>query len=442
MKKIKILTLFLLLVLLASLFPAGALAAADTPPAIVAERALLMDPASGTVLYEKNADQQASPASLTKIMTALLVLEEGNLNDLVTVTQSALNDLHPDSSIAGLYVDEEMLLEYLLDCILIASANDACNVVAEHLYGSIDAFVDRMNERAQELGCTHTHFMNTHGLTEEGHYTTARDIYTITLAALQDPRFLEICNTASIIIPGTNKSGERTFYSTNHLISRLKSPDYIYHYAKGIKTGHTSAAGYCLVSSAEKDGHYYVCVVMGSKQDEETGKIMSFVDSKNLYEWAFDSFSEQTLLDPTKGIYELPVTLSSEADYVVLKPEHGLTALLPDNFNIEETELKVSVDDPEGVEAPISKGTQYGEVAVLWNGKEYGRVPLVAMNSLPLDKTLMYVRDAKDFFHRPIVRWVGAGIGGLLVAYILFVIILNVVRRRSRRNRYGYRGKR
>ncbi len=442
MKKSKILTFFLFLILLVSLLPVPARAAADTPPEIAAERALLMDPARGTGLEEKDADQQASPASLTKIMTALLVLEEGNLNDMVTVSQSALSDLHPDSSIAGLYVDEEMLLEYLLDCILIASANDACNVVAEHLCGSVDAFVARMNERAAELGCTGTHFMNTHGLTEEGHYTTARDIYKITLAALQDPRFLEICNTASIIIPGTNKSGERIFYSTNHLISRLKSPDYIYHYAKGIKTGHTTAAGYCLVSSAEKDNHYYVCVIMGSRQDEETGKIMSFVDSKALYEWAFDSFSEQTLLDPTKALYELPVSLCSEADYVVLKPEHGLTALLPDNFDIEETELKVTVDAPEGVEAPVSKGTKYGEVAVFWHGREYGSVPLVAMNSLQLDKTLMYVRDAKDFLHRPIVRWVGLGLGALLMAYIIFVIILNAARRRKRRNRYGYRGKR
>ena len=440
MKNMKFSALLLLFFVIATVFPVGAFASADNPPDIAAERALVMDPASGTVLYEKNADERASPASLTKIMTALIIMEEGNLDDVVTVRQSALDALHPESSVAGLYAGEEMLMEFMLDCILIASANDACNAVAEHLYGSVDAFVARMNERAAELGCTNTQFKNAHGLTEEGHYSTARDIYKITLAALEHPMFLDICNTASLIVPATNKFGERTFYSTNHLISRLKNPDYIYHYAKGIKTGHTSAAGYCLVSSAEKNDHYYVCVVMGSRKDEETGKLMSFVDTKNLYEWAFDSFSEQQLLDSTKGLYELPVELSSDADYVVLKPESQLYALLPDTFDIEQVELKVSVDTPEGVTAPVVKGDKYGEVHVIWNGREYGSVPLVAMNSVALDKTLLYRQEVKAFFKQPWVLYVGLGIVFLIVAYIIFIIILNISRRRKRSRRRSYRG--
>lgn len=441
MKKFKILALFLLIAILAPTLPTSAFADASSPPEIAAARALLMDPVSDTVLYEKNADEQASPASLTKIMTALIVLEEANLDDMVTVSQSALDDLHPDSSIAGLYAGEEILMEYLLDCILIASANDACNVVAEHLYGSIDAFVDRMNERAAELGCTNTHFMNTHGLTEEGHYSSPRDIYKITLAALENPHFLEICNTASVIIPATNKSGERTFFTTNHLISRLKNPNYIYHYAKGIKTGHTSDAGYCLVSSAEKDSSYYICVVMGSVYDQETERIMSFVDSKNLYEWAFDCYSIQQLLDPTKGLYELPVSLSSDADYVVLKPESGLDALLPDTFDIEQVELEVTVDSPEGVDAPVVKGDTYGSVTVVWNGREYGTIPLIAINSVSLDKTLLYAQEVKGFFSQPWVLFVGLAIVLLIVGYIIFVIAINSRRRRNRRSR-GYRGRR
>jgi len=403
-------------------------------------RALLVEPASGEVLFEKNADEKSNPASLTKVMTALLVLEYGKLDEIATVSAQALDGLHPDSSTVNLRVGEEMSLENLLYCILVASGNDACNVVAEHISGSVSAFVDRMNERAAELGCTDTHFANTHGLTQDDHYTTPRDLYKITLEALKHPRFLEICNTASITIPATNKSEERFYYTTNHLISPLKQPGYIYHYAKGIKTGHTSAAGYCLISSAEKNDLFLVSVLMGAGKDEETGSVMSFVDAKNLYEWAFSSFSYQTVISSSEPITEVKVRLARDTDYVVLKVSNSVKALLPNDFNPEEVEREIEIYDEDQITAPIIKGQKLGELHLSYKGRDFGTLPLVALNSVARDQTLYYIDQFYKFIAQPWVRYAAIGLVSLLFIYIVVVIIYN--RRKAKyRSRRNYRGR-
>lgn len=405
-----------------------------------AARVLLVEPASAEVLYEKNADEHANPASLTKIMTALLILEYGKLDETVTVSASALADLHPDSSVAGLKIGEELSLRNLLNCILIASGNDACNVAAEHIAGSIPAFVALMNNRARELGCNDTHFANAHGLTQDDHYTTARDLYKMVLEALKHPLFLEICNTASITIPSTNKSEERYFYSTNHLISPLKLPDYLYPYAKGIKTGYTSAAGYCLVASAEKNGLFLVSVVMGAEKEEETGRIMSFVDTKNLFEWAFSSFSYQTVISSREPIVEVKVRLAKDTDYVVLNTSSSVEALLPNDFDPSDVEREIVVYNEDKITAPITKGQKLGEVTLTYKGRNYGTLSLVALNSVQRDQILYYMDQFHAFIAQSWVKWAIIGLAALLVLYIIIAIIYNS--RRKKMNRKSYRGTR
>lgn len=441
MQKKNFLAFFLTLFLITTVLAPAALAY-EPAPEVVAQRVFMGEPASGEIIYEKNPDEQATPASLTKVMTALIVLEEADMDDIAVVSQSALDGLHPESSIADLKVGEEMSVENLLKCVLIASANDACNVLAEHLYGSVEGFVDRMNERASELGCTNTHFVNTHGLTEDGHHSTARDMYKITLEALTHPEFLEICNTARVEIPATNKNDAKVFLSTNYLISALKNPDYVYYYAKGIKTGHTSAAGYCLISSAEKDDVYYLLVVMGSERDEETGRIGSFDDSKALYEWAFANYKYQTLLQKNTPVSELPVSLSSEVDYVTLVPDRAIDALLPNDFKSEDVKLNVTLDSPDGVQAPVARGQKLGSAEVTWRGRSYGTVELVALGEAKLDKTLEMQKNVGDFFSQKWVIWILVGIGAVILLYIIFVIALNVKRRRRRMRSSNYRGSR
>ena len=403
-------------------------------------RALLVEPASGEVLYEKKADEHANPASLTKIMTALLIIEYGKLDETVTVSASALADLHPDSSTAGLKIGEEISLRDLLYCILIASGNDACNAAAEHISGSIPAFVALMNKRAQELGCRDTHFANTHGLTQDDHYTTARDLYKMVLEALKHPLFLEICNTASITIPATNKSEERYFYNTNHLISPLKQPDYVYPYAKGIKTGYTSAAGHCLVSSAEKNDLFLVSVVMGAERDEETGKIMSFVDTRNLFEWAFANFSYQTVISSREPITEVKVRLAKDTDYVVLNTSSSVEALLPNDFDPADVERKIVIYDEDQITAPITNGQKLGEITLTYKGRNFGTLSLVALNSVQRDQVLYYMDQFHSFMAQTWVKWSIAGLAALLFLYIIIAIIYNS--RRRKMNKKYYRGSR
>lgn len=210
---------------------------------------LLADEDSGQYYYTRNIDAKAYPASLTKIMTLLLAVEavergDVNLSDTVTAYDDCNADMVEGASNADIKVGETMTFEDFLYCAMISSANEACNVVAEYVCGSISAFVQRMNERAQALGCTGTHFVNPHGLPNDDHYTTAHDLYRITKEALSHELFATICNTVKHTVPATNLSDERTLSNTNGLINP-ESPmyrGYYYEYAKGVKTGHTDAA--------------------------------------------------------------------------------------------------------------------------------------------------------------------------------------------------------
>ena len=189
------------------------------------------------------------PASLTKIMTCLIALENGNLSDVVTVSESALADLDEDSSVAGLVVGEQMTLENLLYCMMVVSGNDACNVIAEHVAGSVTDFVRMMNQRAYELGCTNTHFNNPHGLHDESHYTTARDLAIITQAALKSENFRQIVDTYEYKLPDDNmRQNIPKLKTTNMLIYQSMSNSLYYPRAHGIKTGYTSQAGRCVIS--------------------------------------------------------------------------------------------------------------------------------------------------------------------------------------------------
>ena len=218
-----------------SLCPAWALASdaeAVLPPDpdILAQGALLVDLKTGKMVYGKNEHEELYPASLTKVMTALLTLEAidgGKLNFSQEITAgSVVNTLPADGSTVGLKEGEVMTVRNLLDCLLIPSANEAACVLAVAMSGSVDAFVDAMNKKAAELGCEHTHFVNPHGLHDPGHYTSPWDMYLITKAAMKYPTFMVICDTDRVVVPATNMSKERALLNTNYLICNRRIPDY------------------------------------------------------------------------------------------------------------------------------------------------------------------------------------------------------------------------
>ena len=284
-----LLLLICLLLCFTPVLAAGTVTEQDAPVAedlfLNAYSAILLNMDTGEVLYEYNADEQNYPASTTKIMTALLTLENGDPEDMVTVSSTAIDAIPSTASQWGLVPGEELTVHQLLQVMLVVSASEATTVAAEYVAGDIESFVEMMNERAQELGCTGTHFVNTHGFPNSDHYTTARDLSKIALEAMKYEEFREIVATAVTEIEPTNYSHSYSITSTNGLLPGSRYPEYDYPYAIGIKTGHTSYAGFCLVSAADKDGLRLLSVVMGTPSRES-----SFAQTIELFEWGYDNY--------------------------------------------------------------------------------------------------------------------------------------------------------
>ncbi len=252
-------------------------------PAIETPSAIVMEMTTGTVLYEKNADEPLYPASITKIVTALVALENGTLSDVVTFSDAAIDNTE-GSGIARDY-GEQMTLEECLYGMLLNSSNECAYAIAEHVGGTFENFVAMMNEKAKELGCTNTHFTNPHGLPDENHYVSSRDMAILASAAYENETFRIITGTARYEIPPTNKHSEPTpLQNHNEMLYPFKSTKYVYEYCTGGKTGYTSVANSTLVTYAEKDGMKLVCVVMNTQSPNQ------WLDSISLFDYCFDNF--------------------------------------------------------------------------------------------------------------------------------------------------------
>ena len=445
MKKQRFLSIFLVVFLLAGLLAVPAAAAEEDAasfsyPTVAAKSALLVDGDTGQVLLDQDAHEKLYPASITKCMTVLLVLQAVDRGDIsldqtVTASQTAINLLTADSSSAGIKVGEQLTVEQLLYCVMVQSANEACYILAEVVSGSVDAFVDEMNAEAERLGCENTHFVNPCGLHDPEHYTTAWDVYLVTKEAMQYSMFMTLASTKTYTLPATNLSEERTFHTTNYLIDRWRATEYVYPYAKGIKTGHTSDAGYCLVSCAEKGGRSLISVVLGCEREPGTTGSDGFIyfdETIRLFDWGFNNFSRQVMLDDTKrDIPEVEVTLGKDTNYVTLEPQGEIEALLPKDVGPENFTYSVT-RNAESVEAPVERGQQLGTITVSFNGQEYGTLPLVASIAVERDEWLYRLDRLEKFFGQLWVR--------ILLVVIVVVILLLLVRHflfGGRRRRYG-----
>jgi D-alanyl-D-alanine carboxypeptidase (penicillin-binding protein 5/6) len=443
MKKLKILSVLLLItILFCSSFVLPAMALED--PAVTSNAIFLCNADTGAVLYSKNADTQAAPASTTKIMTVLLAIEECQksdatikLTDNVTATETMNSDLIEDGSSANLQVGETMTLENLLYCAMLSSGNDACNVIAEYVGGTIDNFVKMMNVRAQELGCTGTNFVNPHGIPADNHYTTAQDLARIALEAEKNELFMTICNTPKYSIPATNMSEERTLSNSNALINAASvyGSSYVYDKAAGIKTGHTEAAGYCLVSTAVKDNIRLLAVVLGGTATTNNGltTISSFTDSITLYDWAFENFSFQEVLKSSETVGSAPVSMGKGSDTVNLRPQSSVSLLLPNDTDLSQVTVNTTLyseRDGEELVAPISSGQVLGEISVLLNGTEVGKTYLVASGSVDLSRIGYMEAQIHETLSNPLVILVIVILAILFILYFTWVILYRIQRRR------------
>ena len=338
-------------------------------------------------------------------------------------------------------------VEQLLECMLIVSANEACNILAEQVSGSVDAFVGAMNEKAAALGCENTHFVNTTGLHDSQHYTSAWDLYLITAEALKHDDFLRICDMKSATIPATNLSEERVLHSTNYLISNWRALGYLDSRAHGVKTGSTSDAGHCLVSTAAEGSLSFISVVLGAESvtlPSGGTQVQSFSETSRLFDWGFENFSYQTVLEEAELVKEVSVALS-KVDHVSVHPAADVELLLPKGTDPASLERTLDLESP--VDAPVTEGQVLGTLSLSLEGEVLTTVDLLASHDVEASGLLLFWRNVRNFFSSTAVKVVGIAL--LVLAAALIVWKLTVGRRRYRYGRSvprrrggGYRGRR
>ncbi len=342
---------------------------ASTPVNTNANAAILADLSSGKIIFEQNAYEKMYPASTTKIMTAILALENSKLSDTATVSQNAVSSVPLTYTNANLQVDEILTMEQLLYVLLIPSANDAANVIAEHIAGSTESFASMMNTKAKEIGCLNTNFINANGVHNENHYSTAYDLFLISQYAMKNAEFRKIVGTLRYTLPITNKydKEDRVFINTNRLINSKNSQ--FYSFATGIKTGYTDAAKNCLVASAKKDNLELVAVILGSGSDNniDTNK---FADAINLFEYGFNNFSNKVLC-VKNSVFKVvnPKNATKESNSLNILYENEISVLVNNSLNSWDFSPEVEID--EKISAPITKGSVIGKVTYTVDNIKY-----------------------------------------------------------------------
>lgn len=385
MKKIKLFAIILIIISqISGLYINTDIAAAKkgewpkgiSEDSLSAASAAVIDINSGTILYEKNMNEKRYPASITKILTTLLCLENASLTDTVTFSYTAVNSIEYGSSHIGVVADEKLSMEDCLYGIMLMSANEVCNGVAEHVSGSIEGFVDLMNERAKEIGCKNTHFVNPNGLYNDNHYTTAYDMALISMTAMKNPTFRKIVGTELYTIPKTNKNEARPLYHKHEMLHTRKFPKYKYENCIGGKTGYTDIARWTLVTYAKKDNLELACVVMktaGPPPSEPN----EYTDTIKLLNYIFDNYKSYPIETSISDIdVENKYTIFSNHNSIFdeekspIYIEENANVILPKGVKIEEAEKNTEyysnyIEREDGVK-------EIGKITYTYNGKEAG----------------------------------------------------------------------
>ena len=374
MKNKSILFIICVLTCVASMLPCNMKVQAKKNLSLSADSAIVMDVQSGAILYEKNMDKKQYPASITKVMTALLAIENSSMSEVVTYSESAVLNLESGASNIGLQVGEQLSMEDSLYAVLLSSANEACNGVGEHIAGSIDNYVDMMNKRAKELGCTGTHFANTNGLWMKNHYTTAHDMGLIAREAYKNPDFAKITGTKYHIIKKTNKTKEKRYLSNHHgMLVAGNYPQYLYEYCVGGKTGYTSKCRYTLVTYAKKDGMTLVSVVMRADAPWQTKN--EYSDTTKLLNYCFENYSRHAIKNDAASVVNSQYLFTKFSPYYTsassaLSIDEDAAVLLPKGVNLNKTEKAVNFFDTAKVDEQGRK--IIGKIVYTYNDKEVG----------------------------------------------------------------------
>lgn len=437
-----------------------------------------------TVVYTLNPDEQLPMASMTKIMTYIVAYETiPNIeNTEITVPQSVVDDLAgTESSLAGVQVGEKLTGLQLLYLLMVPSGNDAAvtfmeyvdeqyalgNIVPEDApdpedpgalnenaatpqpsaegdqegagvtdYTGKSYFVQRMNEKAQELGCKNTHFTNPHGLHNDNHYSTARDMATIAKYATTLPNFTEITGTDAYIKPATNMSSqEESHTNTNKMLLNYEDSysgiNYFYTYATGIKTGSHDQAGYCLAASATTYGYTYIVVAMGNMEGYQEGIHYEMLDARTLFRWAFTNLQKKTVTTQGDIISSVKLEYAYQKDELLLAASDNVSVMLPNS--VDSSSIVKTVEKPESVQAPIRKGEEIGTVTLSYADEVIATIPLVATESVARSDLIAGWEQGRSLLTSSWFIAIMAAIGALIVVYLILVVFYRRKQRQLRR---------
>lgn len=402
----------------------------DSDISIQGETAVLIDSATREILYDKGMHKQMYPASTTKIMTAILTLENCDLDEVVTIDSQS-----PFTGGSRIYLveGEKLTIEQLLYALLLESANDAAVALAIHISGSVDEFAKLMNQKAKELGALNTHFTNPNGLPDEAHLTTAYDLAMIAKYAMKNDTFRKIVGTSRYDIPATEKQDERHIYTRNRLLwdeteDLLYNGEYVapkYEYATGVKTGYTIAAGNCLVASAKKDGREVISVVLRSDPNN------IFLDSRKLLDHGLQDF--KNIILATQGNIQGSVKIDKGIqDFIDVAVKENIYKTVAIDF--DETKIKKQVDIPDEMTAPISEGAIIGNMQILDNNnRPLGEVELLAAGSVGKSTLAIVLLSIGHVFKS--IKLMIAGIVLIVVGYFLLAAYSNINRKKRRKQR-------
>ena len=377
-----------------------------------------LDDDSYPVVAQKNIDERLYPASLTKIVTAMVTLE--NVKDVSVKTkmsQAAYDaSVGTGAQVAGITVGEELSVDTLLYLTMVHSACDACEVLAEFVGGTKENFVKMMNDWVKKVGCNDTNFTNPSGLHDDNHYTTARDMSKITLAALKNANFVKYSTTTEYEYKG---------YTLPHT-NLMLHPGYVtyyYEYAQGIKTGSTEKAEYNVIVKASKDGYNYLAIVMKSPQQKIKNQSYltkcSFVDAKSLFEWAFDSLKYTTIVAKDEVIGEVSVENGKDADTVALVAANDTNVIVP--VGLDKSAVIIEIQEkPSSLQAPVTKGQKVCSANIIYGDEVIASVPLVAAKTVELSTFLKVINAIKAFFGLTVVKVI------LVIAFLAIVLYVYI----------------
>ena len=351
--------------------------AASDAPKVTSEAVILMDKNTEKILYEKNATEKMYPASTTKILTAILTIENVDLNENVTISENAVTSIPEGYVTADLQVGEILTVEQLLEILLLHSANDAAVALAEHVGGTVDSFISMMNTKINELGLSNTHFTNPYGRQDPNHYSTAYDMAIIMKYCMDNEEFRKIDGLASCAIPATNLHEPRMYSSSNRMID--PSDENYYPYITAGKTGFTTQAGECFISCSYKDDIELIAVVLGGEGINDPQA--RFSDTKSLYEYGYSNYSLKNIVDADDIVYQMQIpNATKETRNLNLIAKNSINALVNNNFQNTSLTPEVTLKT-EDISAPIDEGEVLATAKYTVDGEEY-EVDLVADHSV------------------------------------------------------------